>query len=158
MDDIISGKFFGLAKVDIEPPKNLYVPVLPDNSNGKLLFHLDNMTEKSLNTNSEISANEQIDGNCYSCDFCEKKFTRKDSLNKHIKSSCKNKKTDNEIINMANEPIKENEQNEINYLKMNIIMMKYLIDFIYFYILFLLLLYFLFFYILGNMLWAMDEF
>ena len=48
VDDIISGKFFGLAKVDITPPKNLYVPVLPDNSNGKLLFHLDNMTEKTF--------------------------------------------------------------------------------------------------------------
>ncbi len=52
VDDIRSGKFFGLAKVDIEPPKQLYVPVLPDNkykgNEGKLLFHLDAMTEKTF--------------------------------------------------------------------------------------------------------------
>ena len=35
---------FGLAKVHIVPPKNLYVPVLPDRSKGKLLFHLEPMT------------------------------------------------------------------------------------------------------------------
>ena len=32
---------------DVEPPKDLYVPVLPDNSNGKLLFHLNPMYEKT---------------------------------------------------------------------------------------------------------------
>ena len=37
---IKSGDFCGVVKVDITPPKDLYVPVLPDNSNGKLLFHL----------------------------------------------------------------------------------------------------------------------
>ena len=35
---------FGLAKVNIVSPKNLYVPVLPDRSKGKLLFHLDRTT------------------------------------------------------------------------------------------------------------------
>ena len=39
-EDILSDNFIGLVKCDIEPPKNLYVPVLPDNSNGKLLCHL----------------------------------------------------------------------------------------------------------------------
>ena len=47
VEDIRSGKFFGLVKVDITPPKNLYVPVLPDNSNGKLLFHLNPMKQKT---------------------------------------------------------------------------------------------------------------
>jgi hypothetical protein len=46
-DDIQSGKFCGLVKVDITPPKNLYVPILPDNSNHKLLFHLNEMKEKT---------------------------------------------------------------------------------------------------------------
>ena len=38
--DTLSDKFIGLVKCDIEPPKNLYVPMLPDNSDGKLLLHL----------------------------------------------------------------------------------------------------------------------
>ena len=38
--ELLSGKFCGVAKVDIIPPKDLYIPVLPDTSNGKLLFHL----------------------------------------------------------------------------------------------------------------------
>ena len=45
VEDILSNKFIGLVKRDIEPPKNLYVPVLPDNPNGKLLFHLHPMKE-----------------------------------------------------------------------------------------------------------------
>ncbi len=49
-DDILNGKFFGLAKVDITPPKKLYIPVLPDNSNGKLLFHLNEMKEKTFSS------------------------------------------------------------------------------------------------------------
>ena len=48
VNDIISGKFFGLVKVDISPPKDLYIPVLPDNSQKKLLFHLNYMEEKHL--------------------------------------------------------------------------------------------------------------
>ena len=47
IDDILSDKFIGLVKCDIVPPKNLYVPVLPDNSDGKLLFHLNPMKEKT---------------------------------------------------------------------------------------------------------------
>jgi hypothetical protein len=39
-EDILKDRFFGVAKVDITPPKDLYIPVSPDNSNGKLLFHL----------------------------------------------------------------------------------------------------------------------
>ena len=42
--DILSGKFFGLVKVDVTPPKDLYVPVLPQSVDGKLLFHLNDMT------------------------------------------------------------------------------------------------------------------
>ena len=49
-DDILSGKFFGVAKVDITPPKDLYVPVLPDNSNKKLMFHLDPLIEKTFSS------------------------------------------------------------------------------------------------------------
>jgi len=30
-DDILNDSFFGVAKVDVEPPKDLYIPVLPDN-------------------------------------------------------------------------------------------------------------------------------
>ena len=48
--DILEGKFFGIAKVDITPPKKLYVPVLPDNSNGKLLFHLNPMKNKTFSS------------------------------------------------------------------------------------------------------------
>lgn len=42
--EILSGKFFGLAKVDVTPPEGLYVPVLPESLDGKLLFHLNGMT------------------------------------------------------------------------------------------------------------------
>ena len=45
--DILDGSFFGIAKVDITPPKDLYLPVLPDNQKGKLLFHLNPMKEKT---------------------------------------------------------------------------------------------------------------
>jgi hypothetical protein len=47
-EDILNDNFFGLAKVDIIPPKNLYIPVIPDNTKGKLLFHLNNMYNKTL--------------------------------------------------------------------------------------------------------------
>ena len=46
--DLLSGKFFGVAKVDITPPTDLYVPVLPDNSDHKLLFHLNPMKSKTF--------------------------------------------------------------------------------------------------------------
>jgi hypothetical protein len=91
-------KYFKQKSHFIYHTVNKKKPCLLDTLN--TLDTLDNMTEKSINTNSEISTNEQIDGNCYSCDFCEKKFTRKDSLNKHIKSSCKNKKTEIEMDNL----------------------------------------------------------
>jgi len=45
--ELLSGKFCGIAKVDIIPPKDLYIPVLPDNSNGKLLFHLNPLIGKT---------------------------------------------------------------------------------------------------------------
>ena len=35
---ILEGKFFGVARVDITPPKDLYIPVLPDNSDKKYYF------------------------------------------------------------------------------------------------------------------------
>ena len=44
-EDILSDNFVGLVKSDIEPPSKLYVPVLPDNPNGKLLFHSHPMKE-----------------------------------------------------------------------------------------------------------------
>ena len=36
VDYIANGSFFGVAKADIIPPQGLCVPVLPDNSDGKL--------------------------------------------------------------------------------------------------------------------------
>jgi hypothetical protein len=50
VEDIASGDFFGVAKVDVIPPKNLYVPVLPDSSKNKLLFHLNEMKEKTYSS------------------------------------------------------------------------------------------------------------
>ena len=52
LDDInnnnnIWNDFIGLLKIDIEPPKNIYIPILPDNSNKKLLFHLNDMKKKT---------------------------------------------------------------------------------------------------------------
>ena len=46
--DVLSGEFCGVAKVDITPPKDLYIPVLPANANGKLLFHLNPMEAKTF--------------------------------------------------------------------------------------------------------------
>ena len=46
VEDIVNDKFIGLVKCDVVPPKNLYKPVLPDNTEGKLLFHLNPMYEK----------------------------------------------------------------------------------------------------------------
>ena len=37
-----------MAKLDITPPPDLRIPVLPDNSNGKLLLHLNPMKEKTF--------------------------------------------------------------------------------------------------------------
>ena len=44
--DIVTGRFHGVAKVDIEPPKNLRAPALPESKASKLLFHLNPMKEK----------------------------------------------------------------------------------------------------------------
>jgi hypothetical protein len=41
-------KFFGIVKCDVEPPNNLHIPVLPDNSDNKLLFHLEPMKNKTF--------------------------------------------------------------------------------------------------------------
>ncbi len=46
-EDIVNDKLFGVVKCDINPPKDLYVPVLPDNSTGKLLFHLNPICDKT---------------------------------------------------------------------------------------------------------------
>ena len=46
-EDILNDKFIGVVKCDIKPPKDLHIPVLPDNSDGKLLFHLNDMYEKT---------------------------------------------------------------------------------------------------------------
>ena len=43
--DILDGSFFGIAKIDITPPEGLYVPVLPQNLDNKLMFHLNEMTQ-----------------------------------------------------------------------------------------------------------------
>ena len=49
-EDILNDKFFGVVKCDVYPPKNLYVPVLPDNSDGKLMFHLNDMENKEYSS------------------------------------------------------------------------------------------------------------
>jgi hypothetical protein len=49
-EDILKDRFFGVAKVDITPPKDLYIPVLPDNSDGKLLFHLNPLIGKTYSS------------------------------------------------------------------------------------------------------------
>ena len=36
VQDLMSGTFFGIAKVDITPPKDLHVPVLPESIDGKI--------------------------------------------------------------------------------------------------------------------------
>ena len=35
--------FWGVAKVDISAPKQLELPVLPENKDGQLLFHLNDI-------------------------------------------------------------------------------------------------------------------
>jgi hypothetical protein len=40
VEDIVNEKFIGLVKCKVEPPKNLYRPVLPSRGEGKLLFSL----------------------------------------------------------------------------------------------------------------------
>ena len=48
VEDIVSGKFFGLVKVDITPPKDLYVPILPERTENKLLLQLNDMREATF--------------------------------------------------------------------------------------------------------------
>ena len=47
VDALMNDKFFGLMKVDITPPKNLRIPLIPENRDGKLLFHLEPMVGKT---------------------------------------------------------------------------------------------------------------
>ena len=47
---ILNDKFVGVVKCDVIPPKKLYIPILPDNSNGKLLFHLNEMKNKTCSS------------------------------------------------------------------------------------------------------------
>ena len=44
VEEILDDSFIGVVKCDVIPPKNLYVPVLPESKDGKLLFHLNPMT------------------------------------------------------------------------------------------------------------------
>ena len=41
-----TNKFLGIIKVDIEPPKKLHIPVLPDRKSNKLIFDLTDKKEK----------------------------------------------------------------------------------------------------------------
>ena len=52
-EEIASGEFFGMVKLDMIPPTDLRIPVLPDNSKGKLLFHL-MPTENTTFTSIEV--------------------------------------------------------------------------------------------------------
>ena len=38
IEQIINGDFFGIVKCTVTPPTNLYVPVLPENKDNKLIF------------------------------------------------------------------------------------------------------------------------
>ena len=49
-DDILKDRFFGVVKCDVIPLKKLYTLVLPDNSDGKLLFHLNEMKNKTFSS------------------------------------------------------------------------------------------------------------
>jgi hypothetical protein len=42
--EILNGSFIGIVKCVATPNRNLYVPVLPESKDGKLLFHLERMT------------------------------------------------------------------------------------------------------------------
>ena len=44
----MDGSFIGVVKCDVTPPNNLYIPLLPETKNGKLLFHLNPMTGTCL--------------------------------------------------------------------------------------------------------------
>ena len=63
--DILDGSFFGLAKVDVTPPEGLYVPVLPESLDGKLMFHLNGMigTWASVEINTAMEAGYVINKN-----------------------------------------------------------------------------------------------
>ena len=40
IEEIINGELFGSVKCTVTPPTNLYVPVLPENKDNKLIFDL----------------------------------------------------------------------------------------------------------------------
>ena len=49
VDEIMNDSFIGIVKCEVIPPKNLYLPVLPERVKGpngveKLMFHLNPMT------------------------------------------------------------------------------------------------------------------
>jgi hypothetical protein len=44
IEEILDESFIGIVKCDVIPPKNLFVPVLPESKDGKLLFHLNPMS------------------------------------------------------------------------------------------------------------------
>ena len=50
VEDIKNEAFIGLVKCDAVPPKGLLIPLLPDNSKGKLLFHNEEMKEGTWTT------------------------------------------------------------------------------------------------------------
>ncbi len=50
VDDIKKNNFIGLVKCDVQPPEDLYIPVLPEINDGKLLFHLNPIKEKTYTT------------------------------------------------------------------------------------------------------------
>jgi len=52
--------YFGLAKIDILPPQNLFIPVLPLKINGKLVFTLCYTCAKEHNENCNHTINERL--------------------------------------------------------------------------------------------------
>ena len=65
-----------------------------NNENNVDLTSENNKSQDEYNLDSITSANSKI---YHKCDYCDKFFTRKDSLAKHIRTSCKNKKGDAEL-------------------------------------------------------------
>ena len=46
-EQIVSGEFIGMVKLDITPPPDLRIPALPEAVDGKLLFHLRPLKEET---------------------------------------------------------------------------------------------------------------
>jgi len=76
------------------------------------------------NTHQKSGKNTTIKKDNIICQYCSYKFTRKDSLNKHIKDRCKVKKELDEKIRKEEEQKKEEKDLELNKLLVEITKMR----------------------------------